>query len=66
MRRLFCETRIYEYKTENEAIKNMKMMRMLGWNIKERGSENYAPGIYDNGKDDFPYSVEYYKGRFSN
>lgn len=60
MRRLFFQTKIYDYTTEKEAIKDIERAKKEGWFVKEQTDGNF---VYENGQDEFPYSVEYYKGR---
>lgn len=59
MRRLFFESKIYDYTTKKEAEKHMEKMLEKGWVIKEQGYD----GVFLNGGDGFPYSVEYMKQR---
>lgn len=62
MKRLFTQTKIYDYSSKKEAEKHIDEMRDKGWRAKtqfhEDGSYSY---IYEIEDDDYPYSVEYYK-----
>ena len=53
MKKLFYKTKIFGYKTEQEAQKHIKKMIEHGWHIKQ--------DFHKNGVDLFPYSIEYYK-----
>lgn len=63
MKRLFFQTKIYDYTTEKEAIKDIEKMKKNGWFVKEQTDGTFVYEIYENGQNEFPYSVEYYKGR---
>lgn len=63
MRRLFFQTKVYDYTTEKEAIKDIERAKKEGWFVKEQTDGNFVYEVYENGQDEFPYSVEYYKGR---
>lgn len=63
MRRLFFQTKIYDYKSEKEAIADIEKMKKNGWSVKEQTDGIFSYEVYTNGQDDFPYSVEYYKNR---
>lgn len=58
MRRLFYQTKLYDYSSVKEAEKHIKEMESKGWRIKR---ENNRANIFANGQDEYPYSVEYYK-----
>ena len=53
MRRLFYQTKMYDYTTMKEAIKHIKEMQEKGWEVKE--------DIYENGQEEFKYTVEFQK-----
>ena len=60
MKRLFYQTKIYDYSKVTEADKHQKEMEAKGWKAKVK-DETTRETVYDNGQTDFPYSVEYYK-----
>lgn len=60
MKRLFFQTKIYDYTSKKEAIRDIERMKENGWFVKEQTDVTF---VYKNGEDEFPYSVEYYKGR---
>ncbi len=60
MKRLFFQTKIYDYTSKREAEKDIDKMKKNGWLAKEQTSGTF---VYENGQDEFPYSVEYLKGR---
>ena len=53
MRRLFYQTKMYDYTTMKEAVKHIKEMKEKGWEVKKE--------IYDNGQEEFKYTVEFQK-----
>lgn len=55
MKRIFYETRLYDYTTKEEAEKHIEEMKSKGWVVKQ--------DVYNNGQDGFEYSVEYQKQR---
>lgn len=59
MRRLFYQTKLYDYNSRKEAEKDIEKMKEKGYFPKEQNNGSY---IYENGQDGFPYSVEYQKG----
>lgn len=59
MKRLFYQTKLYDYTSRKEAEKDIKVMKEKGYFPKEQNDGNY---IYENGQEKFSYSVEYQKG----
>ena len=57
-RRLFYQTKLYDYSTVKEAEKHIKEMTAKGWHIRrtDKGEE-----IFCNSQESYPYSVEYFK-----
>ena len=55
MRRVFYESKLFDYTTKEEAEKHIEEMKNKGWAVKT--------SLYENGQDTFPYSVEYHKQR---
>lgn len=60
MKRLFHQTRIYDYQKVTEADKHIKEMEAKGWKVKINDRE-FGDQVYKNGQDEFPWSVEFYK-----
>lgn len=60
MKRLFHQVKIYDYTSEREAKKDIEKMKEKGYCAKQQANGKY---IYNNGQDQFPYSVEYHKER---
>lgn len=60
MKRLFCQVKVYDYTSEREAEKDIEKMREKGYFARQHADGKY---IYNNGQDEFPYSVEYHKGK---
>ena len=58
MRRLFYQTKLYDYTSKAEAERHIKELEEKGWRAKRQDSGDY---IFENGQDEFKYSVEYYK-----
>jgi hypothetical protein len=58
MRRLFYQTKLYDYSTVSEADKHIREMEEKGWKAKRQDNGNF---VFYNGQDDFSYSVEYFK-----
>lgn len=58
MKRVFYQTKIYDYSTLLEADKHIKEMKEKGWNAKRKDDGDY---VFYNGQDEFPCSVEYFK-----
>lgn len=62
MRRLFYQTKMYDYSSIEEAKKHLQEMESKRWHAKPVdagvGGSRY---IYCNGGDSCPYTVEYFK-----
>lgn len=58
MKRLFFQTKLYDYSNKTEAEKHIKEMEDRKWKAKRQENGEY---IFRNGQDDFPYSVEFFK-----
>jgi hypothetical protein len=58
MRRLFFQTKLYDYTSKAEAEKHIEEMESKGWHAKRQDNNKY---IFENGQDDFKYSVEFFK-----
>ena len=58
MRRLFYQTKLYDYSSIKEAEKHIKEMESKKWHAKRQDGGNY---IFANSQESFPYSVEYFK-----
>jgi hypothetical protein len=61
-RRLFCETRIYDYEKVTDADKHIKEMKAKGWTPVVK-NEEFGEYPYLNGQDDFKWSVEFYRNK---
>lgn len=57
MRRLFFQSKIYDYTSKSEAEEHIKEMKENGWNAKRQDDGNF---VYENLNDDFSYSVEFF------
>lgn len=60
MKRLFFQTKLYDYTSKVEAEKHIEEMSGKGWHAKRQDNNEY---IFENGQDDFKYSVEFFKER---
>lgn len=60
MKRLFYQIKVYDYTSEREAEKDIEKMKEKGYFAERRADGKY---IYNNGQDEFSYSVKYNKGR---
>ena len=58
MKRLFYQTKMYDYTSITEAEKHIKAMESNGWRAKRQDNGDF---VYGNSQDEFPYSVEYFK-----
>lgn len=63
MKRLFYQTKLYDYSSMEECTNHILEMRKRGWitkaqKIDDTGCVWY---IYENGQTEYPYTVEYYK-----
>jgi hypothetical protein len=59
-KRLFFQTKLYDYTSQEEAEKHIKEMESNGWHTKCQDNGNI---IYTNNQEEFAYSVEFYKER---
>ena len=57
MRRLFFQSKIYDYTSKEEADKHIKEMEKNGWHAKMQDNGNF---VYENLGVDFSYSVEFF------
>ena len=57
-RRLFYQTKLYDYTSQAEAEKHIKKMETKGWHTKRQDNGNF---IFMNNQDEFAYSVEFFK-----
>lgn len=62
-KRIFYETRIYDYADRADAKAHAAEMVLKGWYPNHNGKDGaYRPsGIYENGNDTMPYSIEYFR-----
>lgn len=60
MRRLFFQSKLYDYTSKAEAEKHIEEMETKGWHAKRQENGNF---VYKNSQDDFSYSVEFFKER---
>jgi hypothetical protein len=60
MRRLFFQTKLYDYSTIKEAEKHIDEMRQKGWYAKRQEDNSL---VFKNSQDEYPYSVEFFKER---
>ena len=60
MRRLFFQSKLYDYTSKVEAEKHIKEMEEKGWCATRQNDGNF---VYKNSQDDFSYSVEFFKER---
>lgn len=60
MKRLFFQTKLYDYSSIEEAEKHIKEMKSKNWYPKRQDDGEY---IFNNTQDSFPFSVEYFKER---
>ena len=60
MKRLFYESRLYDYSTQEDAQKHIEEMRSKGLcaKLQDAVTRSY---IYNNGQDGLPFSVEFMK-----
>lgn len=57
-RRLFFQTKLYDYTSQAEAERHIKEMETKGWHAKRQDDGNF---IFVNSQEEYPYSVEYFK-----
>ncbi len=60
MKRLFFQTKLYDYTSKDEAEKHIKEMESKGWHTK---TQDNGFIIFVNYQNDFQFSVEFYKER---
>ena len=60
MRRIFFQSKIYDYTSKAEAEEHIKEMNSKGWYAVRQGDGNF---VYMNNQDEFAYSVEFFKER---
>ena len=60
MRRLFHQTKLYDYTSKAEAERHIEEMWKKCWIAKKQDNGEF---IFENGQDEFSYSVEFFKER---
>ena len=60
MKRIFFQSRIYDYTSKEEAEEHIKEMENKRWHAKRQEDGNF---VFENSQDDLPYSVEFFKER---
>ena len=67
MKRLFYQSKIYDYTSIEQAEKHKEEMEQKGWSVREYSTINgeYCKPYYlfENGQDEYAYSIEYHKQR---
>ena len=58
MRRLFFQTKLYDYTSKTEAERHIKEMECKNWKAKRQDNGEF---VFANGQDEFSYSVEFFK-----
>lgn len=58
MRRLFYQTKLYDYSSKAEAERHIKEMESKKWHARRQDDGEY---IFTNSQETYPYSVEYFK-----
>ena len=61
MKRVFYQTKLYDYTTRKEAERHLKEMEAKGWRAKNQNDGSPIEYIFNNGGDVYPWSVEYFK-----
>ena len=66
MKRLFYQTKLYDYTSIEEAEKHKEEMKQKGWYVRYQDDtkDNRPCYLYENGQDKYPYSIEYCKERY--
>lgn len=59
-RRLFFQTKLYDYTSKAEAERHIKEMETKGWHTK---CQNDGSIVFMNNQEEFAYSVEFFKER---
>lgn len=64
MKRLFYQTKLYDYSSIEECAKHIDEMEKRGWKTKvQKVDEDGCSWLYFmNGQTEYPYSAEFYKG----
>ena len=60
MRRLFHQTKLYDYTSKKEAERHITDMKAKGWYAKRQDNGEF---VFENGQYEFSYSVEFFKER---
>lgn len=60
MKRLFYQTKLYNYTSKKEAESHIEEMWKKCWIAKKQDNGEF---IFENGQDEFSYSVEFFKER---
>ena len=63
MKRIFFQSRIYDYTSKAEAVKHIKQMKSNGWDAIRQSDGKF---VYMNNQDKFAYSVEFVKKNSNN
>ena len=58
MKRLFYQTKLYDYTSKAEAERHIKEMEAKNWHPKRQENGDY---VFLNNQDVFSYSVEFFK-----
>lgn len=58
MKRIFFQSRIYDYTNKAEAEEHIEQMKQKGWYAIRQCDGGF---VFANEQDTFPYSVEFYK-----
>lgn len=63
MKRLFYQTKLYDYSTMEECARHIREMEKRGWKtkIQKTDSDGCIWYVYENGQIEYPYSAEFYK-----
>ena len=65
MKRLFYQTKLYDYSTIKECIWHVEDMAKRGWKVNPEtitvDEDGFRCPYFMNGQDEYPYSVEFYK-----
>lgn len=65
MKRLFAEERTYDYQKVTEADKHVEEMKAKGWTPMPYQYDDYGTPeyVYNNGQDDYKWSVRFLRSR---
>lgn len=58
MKRLFFQTKLYDYTSQAEAESHIKEMEAEGWRVKCQDDGSF---VFSNSQDEFAYSAEFFK-----